>query len=631
MDSIGQERTQADMPQTSPVQVIGERQVHEAEAILQKYKQGKAALEARIIENEKWYQQRQWEIIGRSKNPGDPEPASAWLLNSLANKHADAMDNYPTLAVLPREQSDKQDADILSSVLPTVFEQAEYEQTYSDMWWYKLKNGTGVTGVFWDSSLLNGLGDISVRSLDLLNLFWEPGVNDIQDSKHVFFVALADRESMQEQFPELAEEGASTPGLLIAEYAHDDTIDTAEKVLVVDWYYKRQIGNRTMLHYCKFCSGKVLYASENDEQYSQSGFYDHGKYPFVFDTLFPVQNAPTGFGYVDMMKSAQMYIDKLDQALLKNTVMGAKPRFWLKNDGSVNVKEYADLSNDFVSYTGSGNPAESIPPIAVPPINPYALTMRTHKIEELKETSGNRDFSQGSTTSGVTAASAIAALQEAGSKLSRDMIKGAYRAFSQVGYLCIELMRQFYTVPRMFRITGKSGEMEFAEFGGMQIAPKSTSDGFMQGTRMPYFDIRVVPQRENPFSTVAQNERAKELYGMGFFRPDMADQSLLALDMMQFEGIDRLKARISENGTLFTKMQQLGGLTLMMAQQLDALQGTQYMPQVQAILGQNAGMPVGNAQHNEVQTNALGDALNTARSSTSGEARKQAAKKATPQ
>ena len=61
-----------------------------------------------------------------------------------------------------------------------------------------------------------------------------------------------------------------------------------------------------------------------------------------------------------------------------------------------------------------------------PQLSNYVIEMRNAKIEELKETSGNRDFSQGSTTSGVTAASAIAALQEAGSKLSRDMIKGSY-------------------------------------------------------------------------------------------------------------------------------------------------------------------------------------------------------------
>lgn len=80
------------------------------------------------------------------------------------------------------------------------------------------------------------------------------------------------------------------------------------------------------------------------------------------------------------------------------------------------------------------------------------------KIEELKETSGNRDFSQGGTSSGVTAASAIAALQEAGSKLSRDMIKSSYRSFTRVCNLCIELIRQFYDEAPLLPHYGGTGK-----------------------------------------------------------------------------------------------------------------------------------------------------------------------------
>jgi len=630
------ETGEAVLPATGYEQTIGPEQVAEAEAILKKYKEGKAALESRVVENEKWFRMRHWDVVGHSKNKGDPEPKSGWLFNCIANKHADAMDNFPTFAVLPREQMDEADAQSLSSILPTVLEQCEFEQAYDRMWWYKLKSGTGVMGVFWDASKLNGLGDIDIRTVDLLNLFWEPGVNDIQQSRHLFHVELRDVESIQEQYPQLKRDGITLGGTMdvtVAQYAHDDTLDTSSKCTVVDWYYKiKSPEGRTVLHYCKFCAGQVLYASQNDPAYAERGYYDHGKYPFEFDTLFPLEDSPAGFGYVDVCKSPQIFVDKLDQALLKNTVIGARPRFWVKGDGSVNEKEYADITKDFVHFTGSGNPADSIFPMQVPALNTVAVTMRGLKVDELKETSGNRDFSQGGTAAGVTAASAIAALQEAGSKLSRDMIKASYRSFAQVGYLCIELIRQFYTEPRMFRINGNQGGTEFVEFSGQQIAPKQVSDGFMEATRLPYFDIKVVAEKSSPFSTVAQNERAKELYQMGFFRPDNADQSLMMLEMMQFEGIDTLKQKISQNGTLFQKMQQLAPLVMAMAQQLDAMQGTQYTPQVAQILGvsMGVGMPMGGNGGQEPQSNSLGDVLNGARKTTAGEARKQAAQNGTP-
>ena len=156
----------------------------------------------------------------------------------------------------------------------------------------------------------------------------------------------------------------------------------------------------------------------------------------------------------------------------------------------------------------------------------------------------------------------------------------------------------------------------------------------METTRLPVFDIKVVAQKASPFSTIAQNERAKELYQMGFFRPDNADQSLMALEMMQFEGIDMLKQKISQNGTLYQKMQQLAPLVMAMAQQLDMTQGTQYTPQIAQILGmdmQQQPMQTGaGVKTQEVETNSLGETLNKARRSTAGEARKDAAQNAAP-
>lgn len=616
--------------ETRRVGRIGEEEIRHAEQTLKDYKAGKANLEARIIENEQWYKMRHWDQIRlKGANPGDPEPASAWLLNCIANKHADAMDNYPAPAVLPREQGDQADAELLSEILPVVLEQNSFEQTYSGMWWYKLKAGTGVMGVFWDSTKNNGLGDIDIRCLDLLNLFWEPGVTDIQKSRNFFSVDLVDNDILTAQYPFL-EHRLSSPTIDVAKYVYDDTVDTAKKSVVVDWYYKVRVNGRNLVHYCKFCNGVVLYASENDPAYAQRGFYDHGKYPFVFDTLFPEAGTPTGFGYIDVCKSPQLYIDKLDQVILKHAVMGARQRFFVRDDGAVNEKEYADLTKDFVHYSGTADPRESMIPIEIPAISDAYLNVRLMKIEELKETSGNRDFSQGGTTSGVTAASAIAALQEAGSKLSRDMIKNSYRASSEVDYLVIDLMRQFYHESRWFRIVGKRGELKFAEFNGQRIAakPQGADFGIDTGYRVPIFDIKVTSQKSSPFSTVAQNERAKELYGMGFFRPDLADQALAALEMMDFEGIEETRERIAQNGTLFQQVQMMQQQMVKMAAIIDAQNGTTIMQGMSQELGMQVGAP--QAGGAEAQADPLGHAYAESAGSTAGAARQRAARSATP-
>lgn len=611
---------------------IGQEQVRQAAVTLKKYKDGKANLEARIIANEQWWKMRHWELIkgAQDSDKARPEPASAWLFNSVANKHADAMDNYPEPSVLPRAQDDEQAAKHLSAILPVVLEQNQYEQVYSDAWWYKLKTGTGVKGVFWDQRKAGGLGDIDVRKVDILNLFWEPGVTDIQKSRNLFHVELMDNDLIMQQYPFIHLD-ASQSSVQVSKYVYDDSIDTSGKSAVIDWYYKLYDGTRDVLHYCKFVNDTVLYASENDPEYAVRGFYDHGKYPFVFDTLFEVEGTPCGFGYIDVMKDTQMYIDKMGQVVIENALQAARKRYFIRIDGGVNEKEYADLSKDFV-HTGGNLGEDSIREITVSPLPSICVEILNNKIDELKETSGNRDFSQGGTTSGVTAASAIAALQEAGSKLSRDMIKSAYRAFAQECYLVLELIRQFYDEPRTFRITGEGGEQQFEVFDNTAIRPQVQGQdfGIDLGERVPVFDIRVAAQKKSPFSKISQNELAKELYGAGMFNPEIADQALICLDMMDFEGKDKVVQKVSQNQTLLQMVQQLQAQMLQMAQIIDAQNGTTITEGIAAEQMGMQGQPAtGDAGDGQIQVNALGGEL--PESGVTNQARQRTAQAANPQ
>ena len=551
--------------------VIGTEQVAKATALLQRYKTGKAALDKRIVDNELWFRMQHWANYQNEMMEGKPKPSSGWLFNSIANKHADAMDNYPEPNVLPRAADDEQTAKVLSKILPVLLEQAEYEQVYSDTWWRKLKQGTGVKGIFWDPGLRNGVGDISIKSMDLLMMYWEPGVMDIQDSPHLFSLAVADNEQLRAQYPQL--EGHTGSTLEVAKYIHDQSIDTSDKSVVVDWYYKKARENGPpLLHYCKFCNGVVLYASQNDPALAESGLYDHGQYPFVFDPLFVEEDSPAGFGYIDVMKDCQTAIDKMNHAMDENVLLSAKQRYVLSDTAGVNEEELADFSRDIVHVVGRLND-DSFRPLQTAGLQGNSLSYRQSRIEELKEISGNRDMTQGGTAGGVTAASAIAALQEAGSKLSRDMLKSAYRAFAKQCYLIIELMRQFYDEQRVFRIVGESGESRFVPFSAqaLRAVPGGSVGGVELGSREPIFDIVVSAAKKSTFSRLSQNETAKECYQLGFFKPENADAALAALEMMDFEGIEKVRQRVRQNGTLAQQLarmqQQMAQMAAVIAQQ----------------------------------------------------------------
>ena len=531
-------------------QVIGKEQVQAATQTLQKYKEGKANLEKRIVANEQWYKLRHWECLRGEKQ--EVEPTSAWLFNSIANKHADAMDNFPAPNILPREEMDKGEAEMLSSIIPVILDQNDFEQTYSDVWSYKLKTGTGVYGVFWDGTKLNGLGDISIKKCDIINLFWESGITDIQKSRNLFHVELVDNDLLIQQYPQLQGKlGNST--LNISEYVFDDSVDTTNKSAVVDWYYKKAAENgKAVLHYCKYVNDEVLFATENDPKYADRGWYDDGEYPFVFDVLFRVEGTPAGFGYIDVGKSAQEYIDRGNQAIMQNMLSNTKPRHFIRSDGAVKEDEYADMTKDFVHVDGNLG-QDSIMPIQGKPLPNIYVEVINNKINELKEVTGNRDISTGGTTSGVTAASAIAAMQEAGSKLSRDNIKASYRAYRKIIIMVIERIRQFYDLPRCFRIVGDNGAVNFIKYSNAGLIAEYQGEefGIDMGYRIPMFDIEVTAQKSSPYSKMAQNELALQFYGAGFFNPTMAVQALTCLDMMDFDRKEAIMTKIAQNGAAY--------------------------------------------------------------------------------
>ena len=554
--------------------VIGTEEVAKAAQLLQQYKSGKAALDTRIVDNELWFRMRHWKNYKNKMMEDKPTPASGWLFNSIANKHADAMDNYPEPNVLPRAADDEKTAKVLSKVLPVVLEQADYEQAYSDTWWRKLKQGTGVKGIFWDPTKRRGIGDIAIKSMDILMLYWEPGVMDIQESPNLFSLSLEDNDQLKAKWPQMDGHTGST--LEVAKYIHDENISTADKSVVVDWYYKKaRPEGQPLLHYCKFCNGVVLYASENDPQYADRGFYDHGQYPFVFDPLFMEEDSPAGFGYIDVMKDTQTAIDEMNHAMDENIKLAAKPRFLLSDAAGVNEEELADWSKDIVHVAG-GIRDGILSPLQTAGLQGNCISYRDARVAELKEISGNRDVSQGGTTSGLTAASAIAALQEAGSKLSRDMLKSAYRAFAKECYLIIELMRQFYDEARMYRITGPTGQTEFVPFSGQALRPQPVGmvGGVELGAHEPVFDITVSAAKKSTFNRLSQNETAKECYQLGFFAPANADAALAALDMMDFEGIEKVRERVQQNGTLYQQLQQAMEQVQKMAGLLDQMTGS---------------------------------------------------------
>lgn len=569
-------------------QTIGSEQLVEWTKTLNEYKAAKKSVDSRIISSEQWWKLRNtWEETKDGKRdpaPGQFKSQSGWLHNVIVSKHADAMDAYPEPNILPREEMDKAEAEMLSSIVPAIMEQNNFENTYRDAMWQKLKTGTGVYKIMWDAGKLHGLGDIAIENVNILNLFWTPGITDIQDARMVFHTAAVDKDDLVAMYPEAKDKIKATT-FTPAKFLYDDTVPDDNKVTVIEVYYHKYVGQKKVLHYCKYVGDIVLYATENEvsaptsvqrmpdgsmaeipvgESMSETGLYDHAMYPFVFDSLFPVEGSPCGYGFVDLCRNPQTEIDLMKTAMLKNAMVGATPRFFSREDGEINEDELLDLNKPLIHVSGNLG-KDSLVPVQHTRLDGAYVTHLMNTIQELRETSGNTETATGSTSQGVTAASAIAALQEASGKGSRDSTQASYDAYKHVVYMVIELIRQFYDLPRQFRIMGLYGAQRFVSYSNAGIKPQSLlGDG---AYRLPVFDIKVVAQKRSAYTKMAQNELALQFFNMGFFRPDMTDQALMCIDMMEFDGKDALQQKISQMGTMYQKLIMWQQLGLSLAQQ----------------------------------------------------------------
>lgn len=570
--------------------------LNEATVTLLDYQGKKAHINDRVKKAQRWWELKNWEQIEANRGTKGSNPnksSTGWLWNSIVGKHADMMDNFPEAVFLPREESDKAEAEKLSAVVPVVMQENKFEQAYNDENWQKLIEGTGVYGVFWNKTKENGLGDIDIKKVNILNLYWEPGITDIQDSRNVFYLSYEHKDLLTEQYPEL--EGQLLSGQISkAAYQTENGSETDNKAVVVDWYYKKtDAQGRTLLHYCKYVNEVCLYSSE--EENPEEGFYEDGKYPFVLDPLYPVVSSPAGLGYVDIAKDAQSDVDTINQAVVLNAAARATPRYFERHGAGINEQEFLDLSKPIIHTNGNGIGDEMIRPWEVPVMGSDVHNTLQSKIDEIKFITGNTDVNNGGVPAGVTAASAIAALKEDSGRTSKDTTKAAYRAFADVVAMVLSRITQFYDAQRFFRIIGQDGAEKFVTYNNQHLKMQEIPNmpGQPSGWRKPVFDIEIRIQRENAYTRMSQNELAIQFWGMGLMNPQMSDQALIVLDMMDFRGKDKLVQQIKAQGTMRDAMIQIAQIAMALAQQSGNQAVTMQLAAVMQNLSADMGVDMG--------------------------------------
>ena len=148
------------------------------------------------------------------------------------------------------------------------------------------------------------------------------------------------------------------------------------------------------------------------------------------------------------------------------------------------------------------------------------------------------------------------------------------------------------------------------------------------------FDIEITAQKQSPYSKMAQNELALQFFGAGFFNPQIADQALACLEMMDFDRKHFVMQKVAPNGGMYQQMLQMQQQMLMLAKMVDEYRGSNLAEQIAVgITGGAPVAPIDGSTHpaqKVEETEALGGKEGEKEASTTKKARQRVAESTDP-
>jgi hypothetical protein len=522
-----------------------DRFVEESYGLFKRYYAGTREFRERCRRNEEYWKTNHWH--DKRTKPGDPKPTTPMIFSMVDNLHSDIMDQYPEPQILPVEPGDDDLADELSVIVNSILDRRNFRKLYRAETRRCLKRGASCWQVVWDNELYAGIGDVDVLPWDIRYFLWEPGVESIQDGESVIKFGFKKKRYFKERYPDLYPKmRADGWRSQIERYnAEDPNSDDNDEVLLMERWYKRYDPERkrTVVHVARIAGYQMLYWSEEKDATRQAGVYEDGLFPFIVVPLYPLDDTPIGLSVIDIFRDNQDYIDKLDQIVLKNALMAGKLRLLKSPSCSIPLEKLADWGEETLEGAGIGG--DNIRWFQAAPLPPMVQHHLLLKIQMMKEESGQNQFNRGEGGKGVTAASAIMALQEAGSKRSRNLISHFYDYFSELVWLMASRIRQFYDEGRVFRIKGNDGNDEIIHYQARRMRYRTDKRGRRRkgedGTplmRQMELDVKVRAQKQSPYQSAYLNELALQLRAAG-----VLDEMEL-LDMMSFEGKEKVKKMV---------------------------------------------------------------------------------------
>ena len=483
------------------------------------------------LENcERMYRGDHWHDVPQLDR-NEPRPVTPILQSTVENVKSELLDRVPEAVILPESPADGEIAHVIEAIIRQNHDADGYVKEYRKLVHDLLVGGYCVQEIGYDNALNSGLGGAFIRHVDARSILFDPLVTDAQESRAVFKISLKTREYIESRFPKaapfLTADSFGTPDAVEDGILHGDR---SGAMLFLEYWWREFDAEteRSSVHMAQIAGNQVL---SDSRDVKPDGLFEHGTYPFLITQMFVRKGSCLGLGLVDMFETQQRYADKLDQIVLKNALMASHNKLLVTEGSGFDTEDLRDWSKE----VHRGESLNGITWFSTPPLPAYIIGYIESIRESIKQESGANDFSRGMVTGGVTAASAISAMQEMSNKRARMIARVLHESFRDAVRLEIEVEREFNFFTRKVNVT-IDGETKERTFESTMLVRRAPGNAILPIE----FYISVKAQQETKYSAMSQNELALRMLQSGMMAPAQA------VELMVFEGKEQLLKQLKE-------------------------------------------------------------------------------------
>lgn len=541
--------------------------------------------------------QKQADDYWQNTNWVMPEDANAPLrqtspiiYSTVENQLADIMDNYPTCVIRGATAEYDKIGMALSQSVYNILRITGYQLKFRDMARKAVSGGVGIQQVYLNKSGSRGLGSIEILNVDPMFFFADPlcgaDINNGMYCGKISFIPIEQAKS--------AYGLKDTDTEKLETYAYDDKSKTYtnnkdgsstrdnDKARVIEFYFKtfspvtddegKEIKGafRTHINFVKTVCGKVVSVIPDC-----CGNYE--KFPFVVFATAQMSGAWYGLGIVDIFRQDADIMNLMQKYQLQNIQLAATLRYLVERNSGIDPNELMDFDKRVI--TGETITPDAVQPLPVPPL-PYAVSgIIDGKYANIKELSGQNDYSVGNSAAGM-AASAITALQEAGQKRSRCMIDCLYMQYEQLIRLVVAFISNYYNETRLLTLSRTADfniklndvldknytALAEDENGQTRAIPYDYSEINLDDIDVDV-NIEIMPQKHTPMTSANLNNMLLQLGQNGIFDGETI------LEGMEFDGKDAMLVKYKENQGKDAIIAQMDQQLQQMQEQMQQLAG----------------------------------------------------------